>query len=203
MFTTNGRYSHLIIFISYYVYTLFVLVLLSFLDTSAKIPSGLMSLNLVDLGAFDQCLAIDKTVQDIRYRGKYCIVKVPMLTDLFNTNISGRSAASPANQTEDPESRAMAILADGTGSLGILLGWCIPDKCPLEKLKTTIKTMINLAVFLGKLPAQLKNFTFDPFMGGFCQTQEDMEKESSTWSNADLGAVYVYDTIFNLYHIEN
>ncbi|GLV35422.1 uncharacterized protein CBL_01428 [Carabus blaptoides fortunei] len=156
-----------------------------FLDSSAKLPSGFMSGNLVDMGAFDQCLAIDQTAQDIRYRGRYCLIKIPLPTDLM----MARSAAGPRTQLEDSENRAMAITADGTGTMGILLGWCIPDKCPLENITAAIKKMINLAVVIGKLPPQLKNITFDRFLGGFCQSQEDMERESSTWSSADLGTV--------------
>lgn len=56
------------------------------LDSSAKIPSGLLRGNVNQLGDFDQCLGITARVKvddtAIKVQGKYCLAKV----DLYASN---------------------------------------------------------------------------------------------------------------------
>lgn len=53
------------------------------LDSSSKLPSGILSGNLVDFGNFDQCLAISRTIETSllpfhKIKGKYCLGDVKL-----------------------------------------------------------------------------------------------------------------------------
>ncbi|KOB64845.1 Uncharacterized protein OBRU01_23542 [Operophtera brumata] len=48
------------------------------LDASAKIPSGIMTGNVNDLGDYYQCLSIDEFVNDWEIQGKYCAITIPL-----------------------------------------------------------------------------------------------------------------------------
>lgn len=48
------------------------------LDASAKIPSGIMTGNVNDLGDYFQCLGIDEFVNNMEIQGKYCAITVPL-----------------------------------------------------------------------------------------------------------------------------
>ncbi|GLV35421.1 uncharacterized protein CBL_01429 [Carabus blaptoides fortunei] len=175
-------------------------LMLQYADASAKIPSGMMSGNLMDFGAFDQCLALDQTVDDTRYRGKYCIMKVPIPPELLNMgDIIPQSVGDDQNKINDVENRALMSTLD-TGELGLLLGWCIPDNCAPENVTNYITQLLQLT--------PLENMTIYPYFGGMCQTKEDIEKEASTFSPAYLGTIgflgailciMVLSTIYDIY----
>ncbi|GLV35410.1 uncharacterized protein CBL_01440 [Carabus blaptoides fortunei] len=164
-------------------------LLFNFIDASAKIPSAILSGNLIDMGAFDQCLALDQRINDTRYRGRYCMVKVP-LPDSILGGMDGTKAQESRIQmlNEEPElaNRIAINMNDGTGTLGLLLGWCVPDSCPIENVTHNIVDLIDN---IPLLPESFKNITIYPFMGGLCQTQEEIDKEASNFSTADLGTI--------------
>lgn len=154
--------------------------MLRYADASAKIPSGMMSGNLVDFGAFDQCLALDQTENNIRYRGKYCIMSVPIPPELlsFGDIIPTGDKQNKVNEIED----RVLLGIQAMGGLGLILGWCIPDKCAPENVTNVMTQLLQLT--------PLKNMTIHPYLGGMCQTKEGMENETSTFSATDLGAMY-------------
>lgn len=45
-------------------------------DASSKLPTGILSGNLDDLGAFDQCMGIDHSFKGGHFQGNYCKIKV-------------------------------------------------------------------------------------------------------------------------------
>ncbi|XP_052759590.1 nose resistant to fluoxetine protein 6-like isoform X1 [Galleria mellonella] len=49
-----------------------------FIDASAKIPSGILSGNVNDLGDYYQCLDINQHIKNMDVQGKYCTVTVPL-----------------------------------------------------------------------------------------------------------------------------
>ncbi|XP_045498211.1 uncharacterized protein LOC123696195 [Colias croceus] len=52
-------------------------LVLQFLDASAKIPSGVLTLNAFDYGDYYECLDIDQSVSDMHIQGKYCVINIP------------------------------------------------------------------------------------------------------------------------------
>lgn len=63
------------------------------LDASSKIPSGLFSGNLIDLGSFDECVSIEHINRSEKIFGSYCKVQIPVnkiknLVDLFSGNVN-------------------------------------------------------------------------------------------------------------------
>lgn len=162
---------------------------------SAKIPSGITTGNVADLGSFDQCLALAQTYNGTQYRGKYCLVKVSLPKDLVITGSDiTKCTTDYKTRTNDSNSEShhdctRARNQNGaTNNLNVILGWCIPDNCPIEDVIEYLKDVI---IDISIIPAALKkNITIDPFLDGVCQTKEQLETESSTWSRAELGAVY-------------
>lgn len=65
---------------------------ISVFDASSKINSGYLSGNIVDFGAFDQCLAIEESFGDRKIYGKYCLILIQIeldaIEDLIKTLIS-------------------------------------------------------------------------------------------------------------------
>lgn len=56
------------------MHSFFLLVI----DASAKVPSGILSLNTNDYGDYYECLNINKYVDDFHVEGKYCFIRVPI-----------------------------------------------------------------------------------------------------------------------------
>lgn len=55
-----------------------MMVFFSVLDAGIKIPRGITSFNLVDLGNYFQCLDIGEDFEDRTIDGKYCMISVPL-----------------------------------------------------------------------------------------------------------------------------
>ncbi|XP_038210029.1 nose resistant to fluoxetine protein 6-like [Zerene cesonia] len=66
-------------------------LVLQFLDASAKIPSGLLSLNLADYGDYYECLAIDHSVHDMHIQGKFCVINIPFTQKSSKLNMYWKS----------------------------------------------------------------------------------------------------------------
>lgn len=68
-------------------------LLISVLDASAKIPSGLLRGNVNQLGDFDQCLGISARVKvdskkTIKIQGKYCLASIDFYPVLPDTKVA-------------------------------------------------------------------------------------------------------------------
>lgn len=49
------------------------------LDSSGKIPAGLIMLNLESYGFFDECMEINHNYKNIsKIKGKYCMARIPV-----------------------------------------------------------------------------------------------------------------------------
>lgn len=56
-------------------------------DAWGKLPSGILSGNLYELGNFDQCLSIDQFVPDAgTVKGQYCLATVALNLNRSNKN---------------------------------------------------------------------------------------------------------------------
>ncbi|GLV35418.1 uncharacterized protein CBL_01432 [Carabus blaptoides fortunei] len=169
-------------------------IMLSFTDVSAKFPSGIMTGNLADLGSFDRCVALDQKHNGTRYKGKYCLVSLSLPSDLINIGSNINKCITDykiiSNETTS-ESRRCASLDkrnNASSNINLVLGWCVPDVCPIADVTDYIEeVIINLSIF----PTKLKeNITIEPFLGGFCQTIDQQNKD--TWTIGELGAVVFF-----------
>ncbi|XP_063380264.1 nose resistant to fluoxetine protein 6-like [Cydia fagiglandana] len=55
-----------------------------FLDAGIRLPRGILQGNFVDLGYYQQCLAISENFEASDIEGKYCMINVPMVQDELN-----------------------------------------------------------------------------------------------------------------------
>ena len=61
-----------------------------FVDASSKTPPGFIRSSMIGFGDYDQCLAIDGTIQGVPMKGKYCAVDLfPVRVSLTNDRKSG------------------------------------------------------------------------------------------------------------------
>ncbi|XP_072158368.1 nose resistant to fluoxetine protein 6 isoform X2 [Bemisia tabaci] len=96
---------------------------LQMLDASSKVPSSLLAGNVVDLGNFDQCLAVRSDASDAHLHvvGKYCLIKA-----IFNQTWSENQEVSLRDLSEA-----------WTWSV------CIPAACSGEDLTHHLKLSLN------------------------------------------------------------
>lgn len=138
------------------------------LDASAKIPAGIKSGNLVELGAFDQCLAIKYKINEtVTGRGKYCLMSV--VSNFTDINLNERVAISSFNDLN---------------KTGITVGWCIPERCPPEKIAQVVSFFL-----------QLGDMEVLPILEGLCQTEDTAYPKLSS---SDWGVMYVLSLNFKL-----
>ena len=98
-----------------------------FVDASGKTPSGLIRATMTALGDFDQCLAIDGTIQGLSMKGKYCAV------DLFPVRVaSSNDRKSSDTMTTGKLTLDRIALFQRTPFFHSL---CIPDHCSQSDLK--------------------------------------------------------------------
>ncbi|XP_068082920.1 nose resistant to fluoxetine protein 6-like [Anabrus simplex] len=114
---------------------------LKILDSSAKVPSGLLSGNVNQFGDFDQCLSVSKTLIDSAYnlgtstiKGKYCLTSMKVqvkhhqeINLLINSHFSITSSFTDAGHR-------IAKLDE------IRWGVCMPESCSTDDLE---RQMIN------------------------------------------------------------
>lgn len=122
------------------------------LDSSSKLPAGILEGTVTDLGDYDTCLGLsfpnrfDKQLED--FRGQYCGVAVrfplPEKPEVI------RHGAVIVNPTGFPETSVLRYLARKSYTLYhtfIRLGLCLPSHCTAEdvqKLINPIKKYLHL-----------------------------------------------------------
>nr|XP_018910283.1 PREDICTED: uncharacterized protein LOC109039313 [Bemisia tabaci] len=96
---------------------------LQMLDASSKVPSSLLAGNFIDLGNFDQCLAVRSDASDAHLHvvGKYCLIKA-----IFNRTWNENQEVSLRDLSEA-----------WTWSV------CIPAACSGEDLTHHLKLSLN------------------------------------------------------------
>lgn len=87
------------------------------LDSSSKIPSGILTGNVRDLGNFDECLAVEHTFLKGHFIGKHCMAKINL-----------------------PEIGGI-ISPDGMATLPIQWSACVPDSCMASDLANVISRL--------------------------------------------------------------
>ncbi|XP_033229469.1 O-acyltransferase like protein-like [Belonocnema kinseyi] len=51
---------------------------LKMLDSSSKIPSGILTGNIIDLGMFDECMSVQAAKRNIEIRGRHCMYSITL-----------------------------------------------------------------------------------------------------------------------------
>ncbi|BET00700.1 transferase activity, transferring acyl groups other than amino-acyl groups [Nesidiocoris tenuis] len=89
---------------------------LSMIDSSAKIPSGLLGANFNDFGIYDECIAIVNPNPEIEFTGMHCLVD-------FKISV-------PQNMTLEIDGTPTSIVTLlGSNVITITLGHCYPSVC--------------------------------------------------------------------------
>ncbi|XP_044739780.1 uncharacterized protein LOC123301114 [Chrysoperla carnea] len=125
------------------------------MDSSSKFQAGIFIGNVVDLGAFDECLRIDNNKEHIR--GKYCLTKleIPLLHNKSLTSMQNLwTNLDDFNRPENFASRA----PDFTRRWSI----CVPDGCTAKDVQEHLNSL-----------NQNFNFTVQE---KYCQTVESQPK---------------------------
>ncbi|VVD05422.1 unnamed protein product [Leptidea sinapis] len=112
------------------------------IDSTAKLPSGLLSLNTHEFGDYHQCLRIDNTIDGINYLGKYCELIVPFVqnisfTEMPSLNMISRMALSNVinkmkniyNEAIHSETYQSMVTNPIIGGPNLRLGVCLPRPC--------------------------------------------------------------------------
>lgn len=59
------------------------------IEAGLRLPKGVTQGNLLDLGNYQQCLGINKKIEHMTIKGKYCRISVGLNEDLINSiNVS-------------------------------------------------------------------------------------------------------------------
>ncbi|CAG4952659.1 unnamed protein product [Colias eurytheme] len=139
-------------------------LVLQFLDASAKIPSGVLSLNVFDYGDYYECLDIDHAISDMHIQGKYCMINIPFTQKSSKTNMYYKSML-PKFSTNDlmelfPEQVVVYFkslfdnvenspaIRDSAGSTllspTVKLALCIPRVCTVKQVENFINSPLPL-----------------------------------------------------------
>lgn len=94
------------------------------IDAWGSIPSGLLALNIIDLGNFEECLKISKSVTSSHsVDGKYCFAQIPFLKMLGISSSTIRSAS-------------------------LKIGICFPASCSAANMNTLLDRVIGQLITL-------------------------------------------------------
>ncbi|XP_055303304.1 O-acyltransferase like protein-like isoform X2 [Sitodiplosis mosellana] len=107
-------------------------------DAWGKMPSGILNGNLYDLGAFSQCLHIERNEEV--YRTQYCMAHVIFdLEDFISAPISFEYTLSHMNVP-----KVMSTAQPEFGhEPGVILGTCFPASCSVDALDIIINEVIR------------------------------------------------------------
>ncbi|XP_044254781.1 nose resistant to fluoxetine protein 6-like [Tribolium madens] len=160
---------------------------LQMIDATAKVPSGVLSLNVEVLGDFDECIDIrTNTTKAGMIFGKYCLGRVII------------------NNT-----KAMSLLENRpevnffTGKIGLVKvpSWalCLPNECTVNDANTIGNILINTNRFIKNTGIEVE------FMESLCQTVNDVYPNLTTKAIITITvlllliSVVFFSTIYNLY----
>lgn len=92
-------------------------------DASSKVPSGVLNLNMFDLGNFDECYQLSEEIDDgtITY-GKYCLSTINIGTSV------------PLRQDGNKDTKML-----GTRHVGLHLAYCLLSPCTTEDFANIFK----------------------------------------------------------------
>ncbi|XP_014364521.2 uncharacterized protein LOC106715699 [Papilio machaon] len=117
---------------------------LSMLDATAKVPSGILHGNGIQLGSFDQCLGSRARVQldtgsIVKVHGKYCLARVDLKSEHHEMEIPVHLAQSKnliKSRIDDP---GHFVPRFSTLSWGV----CVPAPCSSEDVENIIRDAIK------------------------------------------------------------
>ncbi|XP_045447856.1 nose resistant to fluoxetine protein 6-like [Melitaea cinxia] len=126
-------------------------VTLEFIDSSGKIPNGILLGNLADFGNYHQCLGIDHLTDDLHIEGKYCMIRVPLnlgigsiapsrfsnVDDNYYASVFDEKMIAKLNHLNRVKNQADLMLngktlsssRSSTPALALTLGVCVPKVC--------------------------------------------------------------------------
>ncbi|KAL1491689.1 hypothetical protein ABEB36_012250 [Hypothenemus hampei] len=128
---------------------------LQMVDASAKPPAGILELNFIWMGNYDQCLKINSPTSKVK--GKYC------LATLF-------ANSDDLNETEE-ELKTLRVYLESVkdGDLSSLLsslfsiGLCVPDQCTDSFIQKVLKDVLTVS---WNVTCQTKEQLDEPLDGG-------------------------------------
>lgn len=158
---------------------------LQMLDSSAKIPSGLLRGNVNQYGDFDQCLGVAAHVKvtnkTIKIQGKYCLASI----DLHATH--------PETKLPVSLMHARSIIKGNMRDPGYFIpkfttaNWalCIPAACTAKDAETTLADALN---YYNSTSGIRFTVEVDPNM---CYVKQ----KSSNYSKETIGVLYFYAAV--------
>lgn len=113
---------------------------LKVIDSWSKPPAGIASLNIQDLGNFDQCLAIEKDSQEShigKWKAQYCLTPIqPIISD---ENIIIKTLNNDGNSSLNKDT--LNFLPT------IMLAICIPDTCSPDLWVAIVDKLLEPVLF--------------------------------------------------------
>ncbi|KAG8289170.1 hypothetical protein J6590_003508 [Homalodisca vitripennis] len=95
------------------------------IDASSKIPSGLLAGNLVDLGAYDECVELSVNSDGVSFTGKHCLVVMHL------------------NFKSVPHLASPGVLSALGNSLAYTFALCLPSTCSSQTLEHSLATVAH------------------------------------------------------------
>ncbi|XP_033226196.1 nose resistant to fluoxetine protein 6-like [Belonocnema kinseyi] len=86
---------------------------LKMLDSSSKIPSGILTGNIIDLGMFDECISVQMVKGNIKIRGRHC---------MYSITLANQNSSVPLQPT---------------------LSICVPSACNANDVETFLNKTIH------------------------------------------------------------
>nr|CAI5836141.1 unnamed protein product [Callosobruchus analis] len=153
---------------------------LKMIDATSKFPSGILNLNLGNMGSFDEC--INTVSKDGTIKGKYCAVSVSIPLSMASTLTQKITNGTSTLDQLSVEAVQSSVEHNPTRIVSQIAAVCLPHQCSIEEINKMIKW-----------------FAFD------CTTKEDIEKPLSTGATAFIvfaslvGLLMMTSTLYDLY----
>jgi len=116
------------------------------IDAWGSKPAGILSLNVIDLGNYDECLKINKLISsNHEVNGKYCLANIPF-------------------------AKMLGINSEIVRSVNLKIGVCFPSSCSATNMDTflnrALKELLNVN-YSGELisPNSCKTSEREPLTG--------------------------------------
>ncbi len=101
-----------------------------------SLPIGLLSSNLVELGDFDQCLAVDGQFEQVNFVGKYCLATVNLPRKPYQPVIYNASVLGTSKWKVD----AVELWHILDNKFSISMGVCFPSICQEKEVRAVMRS---------------------------------------------------------------
>ncbi|RZC31744.1 nose resistant to fluoxetine protein 6-like, partial [Asbolus verrucosus] len=150
-------------------------------DASSKVQSGIMSLNIGELGNFEQCISTKGNLSNGEtVRGKYCLGHLSMDPEEIQKYTAALGNRIQEQLVLQKKSSAINNLATNNNTMihGPTWAGCFPDGCSTQDINKIVNQVIESFMFT--------NITI-VFEDMLCQTEKDVHSE------------FTSDAIFTMY----